>query len=119
MSDRGYRRSEVSELVGHGDAVWERATTDVLQRRVKTTSGFAVDSTGPVSQGDRVMVIARVLTVTVVEPVQVWARDSMGADDGGLVAASAGGNGAGLLVASEVALRAQSGTVVRPVAMAR
>jgi uncharacterized protein (UPF0548 family) len=70
-SDRGYRRSEVSALVGHGDAVWERVTKDVLRWRVKTASGFAVDSTGPVSQGDRVIVTARVLMVTVVEPVQV------------------------------------------------
>ena len=70
-SDRGCRRSEVSALVGHGDAVWERATRDVLRWRVKTESGFAVDSTGPVSPGDRVIVTARVLTVTIVEPVQV------------------------------------------------
>ncbi|MEB0004145.1 DUF1990 family protein [Cryobacterium sp. RTC2.1] len=70
-SDRGYRRSEVSALLGHGDAIWERATRDVLRWRVKTASGFAVDSTGPVSQGDHVIVTARVLTVTVVEPVEV------------------------------------------------
>ncbi|TFB85248.1 DUF1990 domain-containing protein [Cryobacterium algoricola] len=70
-SDRRYRRSEVSALVGHGDAVWERAARDVLRWRVKTESGFAVDSTGPVSPGDRVIVTARVLTVTIVEPVQV------------------------------------------------
>ncbi|TFC30730.1 DUF1990 domain-containing protein [Cryobacterium sp. MDB1-18-2] len=70
-SDGGYRRSEVSAVVGRGDSVWERATRDVLRWRVKTASGFAVDSTGPVSPGDRVTVTARVLTVAVVEPVQV------------------------------------------------
>ena len=72
-SGRGYRRSEVSAVVGSGDAVWERATRDVLRWRVKTASGFAVDSTGPVSQGDRVVVTARLLAVTVVEPVEVVA----------------------------------------------
>ena len=72
-SDRGYRRSEVSAVVGSGDAVWERAARDVLRWRVKTASGFAVDSTGPVSQGDRVVVTARLLKVTVVEPVEVVA----------------------------------------------
>ena len=72
-SDRGYRRSEVSAVVGRGDAVWERVTRDVLRWRVKTASGFAVDSTGPVSQGDRVVVTARLLKVTVVEPVEVVA----------------------------------------------
>ena len=72
-SDRGYRRSEVSSVGGSGDAVWERVTRDVLRWRVKTASGFAVDSTGPVSQGDRVVVTARRLKVTVVEPVEVVA----------------------------------------------
>lgn len=70
-SDRRYRRSEVSAVVGSGDAVWERAARDVLRWRVKTASGFAVDSVGPVSQGDRVTVTAHVLGVTVVEPVEV------------------------------------------------
>ena len=72
-SDRGYRRSEVSAVVGSGDAVWERVTRDVLRWRVKTASGFAVDSTGRVSQGDRVVVTARLLKVTIVEPVEVVA----------------------------------------------
>ncbi|HEY5222588.1 MAG TPA: DUF1990 family protein [Microbacteriaceae bacterium] len=72
-SDPGYRRSEVSAVVGSGDAVWERVTRDVLRWRVKTASGFAVDPTGPVSQGDRVIVTARLLTVTIVEPVEVVA----------------------------------------------
>lgn len=72
-SNPGYRRSEVSAVVGSGDAVWERVTRDVLRWRVKTASGFAVDSTGPVLQGDRVVVTARLLKVTIVEPVEVVA----------------------------------------------
>ena len=73
VSDRRYRRSEASAVVGHGDAVWERATRGVLRWQVKTASGFAVDSTGPVSEGDRVVVTARVLALSVVEPVEVAA----------------------------------------------
>lgn len=72
-SDPEYRRSEISAVVGSGDAVWERATRDVLRWRVKTASGFAVGSTGPVSLGDRVIVTVRPFGVTVVEPVEVVA----------------------------------------------
>lgn len=68
---RGYRRSEVSTVVGQGDAVWDRVTRDVLLWRVKTASGFEVDSTRPVLEGDRVIVTARLLKMTVVEPVEV------------------------------------------------
>jgi uncharacterized protein (UPF0548 family) len=70
-ADGAYRRSEVSALVGTGEAVWKRARHDVLRWRVKTASGFAVSSGEPVSRGDRVTVTARVLGITVVEPVQV------------------------------------------------
>jgi uncharacterized protein (UPF0548 family) len=70
-SDRRFSRSEVSAVVGSGDAVWERVTRDVLRWRVKTESGFAVDSTRPVSRGDRVVVTARLFNVTVLEPVEV------------------------------------------------
>jgi uncharacterized protein (UPF0548 family) len=72
-SDSGYSRSEVSAVVGQGDVVWERVTRDVLRWRVKTASGFAVDSSGPVSPGDRVVVTARLLKLTVTEPVEVVA----------------------------------------------
>lgn len=72
-TDRSHRRSEVSAVVGSGEAVWERASGGVLRWRVKTASGFAVDSTGPVSPGDRVDVTARLFGVTVVEPVEVVA----------------------------------------------
>jgi len=70
-SDHGYRRWESSVLVGRGEKVWERATRNVLRWRVKTESGFAVESPGPVSKGDRVTVTARLLGVTVIEPVEV------------------------------------------------
>ena len=72
-SDPRYIRSEVSAVVGSGDTVWERVAQDVLRWRVKTASGFAVDSAGPVSRGDRVVVTARLFTLTVVEPVEVVA----------------------------------------------
>lgn len=66
-----YRRSEVSAVVGRGGVVWESAAREVLRWKVKTASGFAVDTDGPVSPGDRVAVTARLLGVTVVEPVEV------------------------------------------------
>ena len=72
-SDRKYRRSEVTVVLGHGDAVWKRVAHEVLRWRVKTASGFVVDSTGPVSPGDRVVVRAHLFGFTVVEPVEVVA----------------------------------------------
>lgn len=72
-SDAHYRRPEISAIVGNGDAVWEHATHEVLRWGVKTASGFAVDMPGPVEPGDRVLVTARVLAITVVEPVEVVA----------------------------------------------
>ncbi|WP_104061550.1 DUF1990 family protein [Arthrobacter sp. 4R501] len=72
-SDRKYRRSEVTAVVGGGDDVWQRAASDVLRWKVKTASGFDVDTAGPVSPGDRVVVTARTLGFTVVEPVEVVA----------------------------------------------
>lgn len=69
----GLRRSEVSGVVGHGDACWERATNQVLRWGVKTASGFTVDSPGPVSTGDRVLVTAHFLGIRVLEPVEVVA----------------------------------------------
>lgn len=71
LSGQGYRRTEVTALVGSGDAVWQRVADDVLRWKVKTASGFAVDSPGPVSPGDRVVVTARPFGLTVVEPVEV------------------------------------------------
>lgn len=66
-----YRRSEVTAFVGSGDAVWQRVAHEVLLWKVKTASGFVVDSPGPVSPGDRVVVTARLFGLTVVEPVEV------------------------------------------------
>ncbi|MCO1338950.1 DUF1990 domain-containing protein [Kocuria polaris] len=68
---RGYARSEVSAVVGHGEAAWERSAQGVLAWRVKTASGFTVDSPGPVSPGDRVLVTARLFGARIVEPVEV------------------------------------------------
>lgn len=66
-----HRRHESTTLIGRGDAVWERAVRDVLRWEVKTRSGFAVDAGHPVVPGERVTVTARLLGVTVREPVQV------------------------------------------------
>jgi uncharacterized protein (UPF0548 family) len=63
----------VTVVVGHGEAVWQRVASEVLLWKVKTASGFAVDATGPVSPGERVIVTAGLLGLTVVEPVQVVA----------------------------------------------
>ncbi|MGA7204033.1 MAG: DUF1990 family protein [Specibacter sp.] len=70
-SDGDYRRSEVTAVVGRCDALWERAAGDILRWKVKTASGFSVDSTAPMSAGDRVLVTVRALGMTVVEPVEV------------------------------------------------
>ena len=70
-SDRRFSRSEVSAMVGHGDAIWNRAARDVLRWRVKTASGFTVNSLGPVTCGDRVVVTARLFNMTIIEPVEV------------------------------------------------
>lgn len=72
-SDRKYRRSELTTHLGSGDAVWQRVAEEVLLWRVKTESGFIVNTRGPVSPGDRVLVIARPFGLTVTEPVEVIA----------------------------------------------
>ena len=70
-TDPVYRRSEVSAVIGRGDAVWVRARREVLRWGAKTASGFSVESAEPVAAGDRVTVTARVLGLRVVEPVEV------------------------------------------------
>lgn len=70
-SGRGYRRSEVTVLLGSGDTLWQRAAYGVLRWTVKTASGFVVDATGPVSPGARVVVTAHPFGLAVVEPVEV------------------------------------------------
>ena len=72
-SDRTFRRSELSAVVCRGDDAWRRAAGDVLRWRVKTRSGFLVDSHAPVRVGRRERIRVRVLGVTVVEPVEVVA----------------------------------------------
>lgn len=72
-TDPGYARSEVSAVIGSSDRDWVRATEDLLRWRVKTASGFSVETDQPVVCGDRVEVKVRVLGVTVVEPVEVVA----------------------------------------------
>ncbi|PVW06388.1 DUF1990 domain-containing protein [Microbacterium sp. Gd 4-13] len=69
--DADFRRSEVSSAIGTGEDVWVRASADLLRWRVKTRSGFAVKGPTPVSVGDRPLIHARVLGVTVIEPVEV------------------------------------------------
>ncbi|MGO1770779.1 MAG: DUF1990 family protein [Microbacterium sp.] len=69
----GFRRSEVSRVIGSGAAVWERACDDILRWRVKTRSGFRVDTTHAVSAGVRLTIVARALGVSVREPVEVTA----------------------------------------------
>ena len=63
----GYRRSEVSTVVGHGDDVWLAAIRDVMAWRVKTRSGFRVHPDAPATVGARP-------TITILgirEPVEV------------------------------------------------
>ncbi len=72
-SHPGFRRAEASARVGRGGTTWERATRDVLSWAVKTRSGFAVDPRGPVAVGDRPVIRARILGISVTEPVEIVA----------------------------------------------
>ena len=72
-TDPGYARSEVSAVIGASDRDWTRAAEELLRWRVKTASGFSVVTDKPVACGDRIEVTARVLGLTVVEPVEVVA----------------------------------------------
>ncbi|NMD58128.1 MULTISPECIES: DUF1990 family protein [Tsukamurella] len=67
----GFRRAEIVTTIGHGDEEFARAAHDVLHWAVKTRSGFAVSTDGPVEPGQRVTVTAWVAGVTVREPVEV------------------------------------------------
>ncbi|MEN2737971.1 DUF1990 domain-containing protein [Microbacterium sp. X-17] len=66
-----FRRSEVSAIVGFGDAAWRCAAHDVLRWVVKTGSGFRVSDASPVTPGARLVVTARVLGMRITEPVEV------------------------------------------------
>lgn len=70
-TDPRYRRAEASAFLGRGAAVWERTSAHVLRWRVKTASGFTVDSTDPVSVGDRLDIRVHLLGRVIVEPVEV------------------------------------------------
>ena len=72
-SDPAFRRSEISAVIGRGGDAWHRAADDVLRWRVKTRSGFLVDSPAPVQAGQRERIRVRVLGLTIVEPVDVVA----------------------------------------------
>ncbi|SLM92603.1 MULTISPECIES: DUF1990 family protein [Brevibacterium] len=64
-------RSEVSAVIGSGDETWKRAAADLLRWKVKTRSGFRVDDDQPVTPGTELIVTARVLGITVREPIRV------------------------------------------------
>ncbi|MRG58406.1 DUF1990 family protein [Agromyces sp. CFH 90414] len=67
----GYRRSEISATIGSGDALWERATTDLMRWRVKTRSGFRVTPDAVARPGARPVIVARALGCSIREPVEV------------------------------------------------
>ena len=69
-TDAAFRRSEISAAVGRGEDAWHRAADDVLRWRVKTRSGFQVDTPTPVRAGQRERIRVRVLGVTIVEPIE-------------------------------------------------
>ncbi|BDZ52205.1 hypothetical protein GCM10025867_44460 [Frondihabitans sucicola] len=70
-TNRRFRRSEVSAVIGSGDEAWRRATDGVLRWEVKTRSGFTVDDDARVEAGRRLRITAAVAGITVVEPVEV------------------------------------------------
>ncbi|MGO1411976.1 MULTISPECIES: DUF1990 family protein [unclassified Microbacterium] len=67
----GHVRSEVSAVVGQGDAVWSRVSRDVLRWKVKTRSGFTVGGDEPAKPGVRLTITFRILGITIREPVEV------------------------------------------------
>lgn len=68
-----YRRSEFASVVGRGDSVWAFASEAVLRWEVKTRSGFHVSPQERVTPGLAVEVTARIVGITVREPVEVVA----------------------------------------------
>lgn len=68
---REYRVWEGSAEVGSGDEFWRWASAEVLRWGVKTRSGFTVDPDHRVSPGDRPIITARALGLSVREPVEV------------------------------------------------
>lgn len=68
---RGVRVSEIDALIGGGGDVWKRATSEVLQWKVKTRSGFLVDTDAPVQVGHVLRIRVRLFGAIIVEPVEV------------------------------------------------
>lgn len=67
----GFRAWERTTEVGSGDEFWRWARVEVLRWGVKTRSGFAVDAEGRVSPGDRPVITAQPLRLSIREPVEV------------------------------------------------
>ncbi|QKE86123.1 DUF1990 domain-containing protein [Arthrobacter sp. NEB 688] len=71
----GYRRHEGSSLLGHGEDLWDQASSAVLQWGVKTRSGFEVSLGSPdglrVAPGQDRVLVARLGPWTLREPVRV------------------------------------------------
>ncbi|MBF0815422.1 DUF1990 domain-containing protein [Microbacterium paludicola] len=65
------RVSERSAEIGRGDAVWARATGELLSWAVKTRSGFTIADTTPVAAAQRLVVVARVGWIRIREPIEV------------------------------------------------
>lgn len=68
---RGLRAHESTSVIGRGQAMWDRASTEVLRWTVKTRSGFRVAPAAEAVVGARPTVTAGLLGITVVEPVEV------------------------------------------------
>lgn len=67
----GFRRYERTTRVGAGEDTWTRASADLLRWGVKTRSGFEVSPSDEIAVGDRPIITARALGLTVREPVEV------------------------------------------------
>lgn len=67
----GYRSWEKSTDIGAGEQLWHWATVEVLRWGVKTRSGFTVDPEKRVAPGDRPVINAHPLGLSIREPVEV------------------------------------------------
>jgi uncharacterized protein (UPF0548 family) len=71
---RGYRAFERTVCVGHGQSLWDDASSVLLGWGVKTRSGFRIEpppDQGRVRAGDRVWLRARMGRLSVSEPASV------------------------------------------------
>lgn len=73
LNHAGYEAWSDTVRLGAGEHLWQRVRRDVLSWKVKTRSGFTVDTPGPVAEGQQVKVTAHFLGTKVVEPVEVVA----------------------------------------------